>query len=268
MKKSKKLEPIKNKVKEFEKRGWWAKIGLRLLVAALLFVFLLVIVALILNLYTNHGAKVAIPDFKSLTVDEAMGLASSHNFELQVVDSVYVPEKKKGTIVEQTPKPGYWAKDGRIVFITVNTVTAEMVKMPDLVNISLRQAESIIQSAGLKLGRIKYQPDFAKDYVLAQTYKGRAIKKGVKIERGAKIDLVLGLGQEGGAETAVPELVGLSFSEAMEQIKAAGLKPGGIIYDENIQSKDDSAAAMIWKQFPESGDEMIPSGSLIDVWLK
>lgn len=264
----KKLEPVRNKVKAIEERGWAARIGLRLLFACGIFVLLIAIVALILNLYTNHGAKVLVPDFKTLTMEEADGLASSHSFELQIVDSVYLPEKKKGTIVEQTPKPGSSVKDGRIIFITVNMTNAEKIKMPDLVNTSLRQAETMIQSYGLRLGRIKYQPDVAKDYVLAQLINGRNIKKGTLIERGTKIDLVLGLGQDDASETTVPQLVGLSYTEALAQIRSAGLKPGGVIYDAAIKTEDDSSAALIWKQFPESDESLVPAGSIIDIWLK
>ena len=65
--------------------------------------------------------------------------------------------------------------------------------MPDLVNLSLRQAKAKLESSGLKMGELTYTPDIAKNAVLKQFARGVEIEKGTSIVKGATIDLEMGM---------------------------------------------------------------------------
>ena len=95
--------------------------------------------------------------------------------------------KPARTILEQDPEPGSKVKESRMLYLTLNAATAPPVKMPDLKDVSYRQAEAILQTFGLKVGIVTYQPDLAKNAVLKQLYKGQLIGAGEEIPKGSRI---------------------------------------------------------------------------------
>jgi len=240
-------------------------------IAIYLFVLLLIVLmaSVILNKYTGHGAKMPMPDLRGKTMAQIEDIASQNGFELQVVDSIYLPNQKKGTVVDHTPKPGVNIKKNRVVFLTLSSFNPELIKMPDMVNTSFRQAKTILETYGLELGKLHYKPDYAENYVLEQRYNGRKIAAGTKILKGSKIDLLLGMGVGDGTMTEVPNLVGLSYRDALSLISTSMLNVGATVFDGNVKSYIDSLDVVVWKQDPPFGDgkELIP-GSIIDIWLK
>ncbi|MDR3094399.1 MAG: PASTA domain-containing protein [Bacteroidales bacterium] len=165
-----------------------------LLWCGVLFLVIYVASFAILRFYTHHGEALTVPDLKGMTVHEANQLLKDSNLRGKVSDSIYLAKAKPGTIVSQLPEASSLVKENRTVYYVINAVKPEMVKMPDVVGVSLRQATSILEAQGLKVGKLQHIPDIAKDNVLRQTYKGKDIRKGTKIVKGAAIDLQLGSG--------------------------------------------------------------------------
>jgi beta-lactam-binding protein with PASTA domain len=66
-----------------------------------------------------------------------------------------------------------------------------MVSMPDLIDLSLRQAIALLESRGLFLGNITYQPGSFQNAVIDQIYRGQSISSGEKIRRGSYVNLVV-----------------------------------------------------------------------------
>lgn len=225
------------------------------------------IVLLFLRLYTHHGQALSVPVFEGLTLEEARQLASDKNLRLQIIDSVYIPGKPGGTIVAQNPSADSKVKAKRFIFVTLNAVNPEKTDMPNVIGISLRQAQDNIESSGLKVGNINYVPDIAVNYVLRQYYKNREIAPNTKINKGSRIDLVVGMGVSNERST-IPNLVGLSLDNARETMAAAYFNMGAVVYDNSVETYDDSLKAVIWKQIPEySAGSTINLGSPIDVFL-
>jgi beta-lactam-binding protein with PASTA domain len=129
-----------------------------------------------------------------MTIREATQLLEDSDLRGKISDSIYLAKAKPGTVVSQLPEANSLVKENRTVYYVINAVKPEMVKMPDVVGVTLRQATSILETQGLKVGKLLYIPDIAKDNVLRQTYKGKEIRKGTKIVRGSEIDLHLGSG--------------------------------------------------------------------------
>ena len=74
------------------------------LLLALVFVAVFVILAnVLLNVITQHGKEIAVPDFTSMTVQEAARVASSAGVEVVVSDSMYIRRLKPGTVYKQNP---------------------------------------------------------------------------------------------------------------------------------------------------------------------
>ncbi|MDR0713276.1 MAG: PASTA domain-containing protein [Bacteroidales bacterium] len=179
--------------------SWLKKIYRHYIVKNLLIFFvvcmLVYISALImLSFYTRHGEFLPVPDLKGLTAKDAGVILRNHSLRGKLVDSIYLATAKPGVIVGQIPEANSAVKENRTIYFVVNATLPEMVRMPDVVGVSLRHAESVIEAQGLKVGKLFYVPDIARNNVLRQTYKGKDIRKGVKIVKGASIDLYLGSG--------------------------------------------------------------------------
>ena len=150
---------------------------------------------LILDSYTHHGESITVPDVSGLLLEEAAEVLLSQNMRWQLLDSsIHVSSVKPGSVFRQNPDAGSAVKKNRNIFLTVNPKAQETVRMPNVVNMSLREARSRLEQRGLKLGETTYIPDIAKDYVLKQQYRGAIVREGEQIAKGARIDLVLGNG--------------------------------------------------------------------------
>ena len=147
-----------------------------------------------LDKYTKHGETISVPDLRGLSPEKVKDFLKDKHLRYEIVDSIYELKKRKGTVIEQDPLTDSKVKENRTIYLTVNAKMPPQVKMPNLMDVSYRQAEAILQTYGLKVGEVIYKPDLAKNAVLAQQYRGKEIKPETMIPKGAVIDLVLGDG--------------------------------------------------------------------------
>ena len=237
-----------------------------LLLAVAIIMTVLFVVFTSLRLYTHHGEALTVPDLTGLTVDEAGKILKDRKLSYLVFDSVYSTDLERGSIVEQHPAAGFKVKRNRSIFLTVNAMTPEKIVMPNLVQLTIRRAQAKLESSGLRLGQIFYEPDISVNMVLAQKYKGREINPGDTIIKGSFIDLVLGKGLSN-QSTSVPDLIGLTLEEATLKASDAFLSIGGAVTDPEI-SGDDKALAIVYRQRPKHNKSTrIALGSSVDIWL-
>ena len=230
-------------------------------------VVLVLITMLFLHIYTHHGQAKPVPDFFALTAQEVAEKAKKNKLNFEIIDSVYTNIVERGTVVEQNPKAGFMVKKNRTIFLTMNAMNPEMVQMPNLVGLTLRQANSILETSGLKLGKRIYVPDLAINNVLKQLYQGEEIQEGDSIEKSSSIDLVLGKGLSD-RKTIVPDLISMNLRQAESRILDASLNLGAVTFDETVLSEDDSTRAIVWKQNPEFDEKnTIQLGSPVYIWL-
>lgn len=216
-----------------------------------------------LSNYTHHGENIPVPDLRGMKIGKLNSVLAEHNFHYKIIDSLFDGEKPPGTVLDQDPAPKSKVKENRTIYLTVNSSQPPDVKMPDLVDVSFRQAEAILQSYGLSTGEIIYRSDLAKNAVLEQRYRDRIIKPGTMIPKGSAIDLVLGDGL-GETTTDIPDLTGLTRKEAQVLLSRASLSLGLVHYD-----NDDTTSARIYKQNPAPGmDDFIQPGSNVDIYLE
>lgn len=179
----------------FEKnRFFWINL-LAIIVVAVLLVF---IVLKGLDSYTRHGQAIIVPDAKGKTVREAQLLFREKGLESLVSDSMYVKDKPAGSILEQTPPSGQKVKEGREIYLTINTLNIPMQVIPDVAdNSSLRQAEARLLAAGFKL-TANESVKGEKDWVYNVKYKGQILEPGGRVPTGATLTLMVG---DGAGET-------------------------------------------------------------------
>lgn len=220
-----------------------------------------------LSLYTLHGRTITVPNFEGFCEAEVAKHIENVGLQYVIIDSVYRPDADPGVIIDQIPAAGQQVKKDRKIFFTINAFSREMVTMPQLVDFSLRNAQVVLESVGLKLGLVTYKPSAFSDLVLGQMMAGKPIAKGTKIPRGAEIELIVGNGR-GGNSVVVPEVIGLSRADALQAIKNANLTQGSLLFDETILSVTDSATAVVYKQQPEARNNATePAGTPVNMWL-
>ncbi len=262
MAKSKKTSPIVNTLQKFFNHY----IVRNVLILLLIGFFLCYGSLVFLRHYTHHGEALSVPDVRGLTLAEAQKVLQAQKMRCQLSDSVYVTSVKPGAVYIQNPEPSFKVKEKRNIFLTINAMAPEKVKMPDVVGVTLRQAKTILESQGLNIGVLKPVPDIAKNNVLKQLYKGKEIRKGTSILKGAEIDLVVGAGLSD-ERTSVPNLVGLTLTEARNEATKYSLNIS-VIYDNSVTTSVDSIKAFIFQQRPLStANAMLQLGSAIDVWM-
>lgn len=217
--------------------------------------------------YTRHGVAMRVPDLKGLSMEESQAMLEGRDLLAMVVDSVYIDDLPKGSVVDQSPPAGREVKPGRKVYLVLNANQPKMIDMPRLVDLSKRQAVSVLEIIGLKVKELQYRPDPCVDCVVEQLYKGQPIAADERIRRGEAITLVLGSGDKG-ERVAVPDLTGLTMRELRSVLLMASLNPGITVECVGCNNTIDSALARVRRQSPPvSAQSMIPMGSAIDVWL-
>ncbi len=233
------------------------------------FLAVIIIVALswltlfLIDIYTHHGEVETVPDMKGLYLPEAEEMLANHDLYPVIIDSVYDKNKKHGTIVEQNPAPNSTIKKNRPVYLIINAKQTRQIPVPDVTDLSYRQADALITSTGLKVENVEYRPSEYKNLVIEMKYRGLSIPPGTKIPEGSSIVLVVGSGL-GEGTTLVPLLKGMTLEDARAILIADSLITGAIEYD--VQPNGDQEEYIIYRQQPSQG-KYVPSGTRIDLWL-
>jgi len=180
-----------NATQFYKKRPFISTLILMLLISLLIVLF----ANSIIRFFTFHGKEYDIPDLRGFDAEQLETFQRDNNdfdFEIVINDSVFVPSKKGGTVLSQDPLPGNKAKNGRKIYLSVVAWTSPQVEMPNLVDLSLRQAENLLISNDLKLGQVIYKASKYPNAVLEQRYNGRIVEEGKLVPYQAKITLIVG----------------------------------------------------------------------------
>jgi eukaryotic-like serine/threonine-protein kinase len=234
------------------------------------FVVLIVLLLLFLgslDIITHHGKTMKIPAVVGVSIDQARKTLESQGFEIVIQDSIYNDTLPPLQVIKQFPEADNLVKVNRTVYLTINRALAPEIDMPNLLSMTFRNAEMVLRRYGLKLGDTVFKPDFARNSVLDQQFKGASVKPGTKIQQGSEITLVLGNGV--GLEFIVPDLFGLSYRDARAAISESGLIVGSVVPDNDVK---DTMNAFVYRQNPDRYDyekqiNHIRQGQIIDIWL-
>ncbi|MEK6616680.1 MAG: PASTA domain-containing protein [Bacteroidota bacterium] len=220
-----------------------------------------------LGIFTHHGETIIVPDFSAIKTEELAQFVSGKNIRYEVIDSVFDAKVDGGVVIKQDPEKNSSVKQNRIIYLSVSAKLPPLVKMPNLVDASMRQALALLESYGLKAGKREYRPDPCVNCVLTQTMKGKKVEAGEMIPKGSVIDLVLGQGQDG-EKINIPCVMGLTYKEASDKIAESGMSEGSVICTD-CKTSTDKENAKVYKQSPDcSSDIVIHPGSMIDLYMR
>ena len=249
------------------KKFWKETFGgfiLKNVLIAIGIVFALSWIALIgIDFYTHHGESEVIPDLRGSYVEEAEIILAKKGLYPMVIDSVYVRDKKLGTIIDQIPPANSSVKSNRPIYLIINSRSVRQVSLPEINDVSFRQADAMLQSIGLSVSNTELAPSEYKDLVIEVKYHGRNIMPGTRIPEGSSVVLVIGSGL-GNAQALVPSLKGLGLEEATQEILSASLIVGSTEYD--VPPSGNEEDYFIYRQSPTEGSSL-STGSRVDIYL-
>ncbi|MDP3557717.1 MAG: PASTA domain-containing protein [Bacteroidota bacterium] len=146
-----------------------------------------------LGSYTNHGEFTEVPDFKGKQISDLSLFVKNKDVSFQIIDSIYDPKEKPGIVIRQEPEPKSKVKHNRTIYLYVTGMVAPQIVMPKLIDRSERQARLIIETYGLKIGKVTERQADCNGCILEQSIKGVAIEPGKGVKKGSLIDLVVGI---------------------------------------------------------------------------
>ncbi|WP_103665315.1 PASTA domain-containing protein [Gracilimonas amylolytica] len=176
----------------------------------------------ILPSYTNYNEGITVPDVTKVSLEEAETLLTDYGLRFEVAERRANAAYPADYVIDQNPEASIIVKPNRKIYLTVNTEVKPQVQVPKVVDFSLRNAEIQLQNYGLKVGSRTYESNRFKNVVLRQS-----VPAGATVEKGTVVDLVISDGL-GDRMVTLPEIVGLSLSEAQVKLREAGLNVGEV----------------------------------------
>jgi beta-lactam-binding protein with PASTA domain len=144
---------------------------------------------------TRHGEFVEVPDLAKLSVSEMRTAIERSNLRYEVVDSAdFNPDYPRFSIIEQNPGAGNKVKENRKIYVTVNPSGYKKVTVPNIIQVTQRNAASMLKAVGLEVERVTYIDELGKDMVYYIRHNGKTIKPGDKLPKTSSVELVCGNG--------------------------------------------------------------------------
>jgi len=205
-------------------------------------------------LYDNVQKQ--IDDSKPLVVQQYTGIVESRAVDLIVGDGFEpnvrrVPnsEQPAGIVYEQSPVEGTGLAKGGIVTILVST-GKKSVNVPDVVGKQLTDAVATLTRAGLNARSVGVPSDKPSGTVTAQDPRA-----GTSLVEGATVRINYSTGPK---QVAVPPVVGLDYSTALQQLQAAGFAVA------RTDVENSQPAGIVVSQVP-SGSSTATKGSTVNL---
>jgi serine/threonine-protein kinase len=210
---------------------------------------------LIMPLFVRKGEEFPLPDVTAITTEDARRMVEELDLELVIAGSEHSPARLEGTVLSQEPPAGTLVKRGRPVAVVISK-GSELVRLPYLAGVTVRQASLSITDVGLVPGDIEwvYSDSLPPEVVLA-TFPAA----GALVPKGSRIQLLVNQG--GSQDTlAMPNLVGARLPEAVDLLRDLGLELGVAIR----QHATDLLPGTVLEQSEPAGD-MVRRGEVIDL---
>ena len=168
----------------------------QLFFAALCSVFLFLVIYFGLKIITKHNNYQKVPELRGISLVKLSDILEKEGLRFEIIDSSrYMPLMKPLTVISHIPFAGREVKKNRKIYLTVNPSGYRKITLPNIIQITKRNAVSLLKSVGFEVGEYTYRDNIGKDMVLEVMHDGEIIEPGVLLPKTTKIDLVLGNGK-------------------------------------------------------------------------
>lgn len=208
----------------------------------------------IMPAYTNYNEGLTVPDITKLEVEQAQQRLQEIGLRYEITERRANDQYPPDYVLDQTPGGSSIVKPDRKIYLTVNSSVTPTIEIPDLVDLSLRNAQIQLQSHGLDVGIIDYASSRFQNTVLSQS-----ITAGTVVETGTAVNLVVsdGLGM---SKVKIPEILGKRLGVAQRSLRESGLRVGSI----RFQRTNEVEANIVIEFTPANADSAF-EGERIDL---
>lgn len=172
---------------------------------------------------TTPNGMVKVPDVVGLSESDAQNKIKDSKLRVGESYAAYSTTIPQGCVIKQEPVSGTEIKSLEVVTLTISK-GPQPIAVPQLINLTVEQAQQELEKAGLKLGTVHEEKtnDKAADRVFEQQYQYNTMQP-----EGTSVDIWVAraiIAQK----KVVPDLTGLSVEEAKAKIRDAGFLVGGV----------------------------------------
>lgn len=174
-----------------------------------------------------------VPTVVNLTEEQAVNQLEKRGFRANISRYAESDEYEKGKVMSQDPEASIRAKKGTIVNLVISS--GREIKVPELKNMNLSQAEETLKDLGLKVGTTStdYSNTVDKDLVIRQEPVA-----GSTVQSGTEVNLVISVGKEDTTENIkVGNYIGMAEQDAIAAARKNHLRVRNVDYQHssNIQ---------------------------------
>jgi serine/threonine-protein kinase len=208
---------------------------------------------IIMPIYVRASKEVEVPDICGLEFENAKKVLSQKNLSGEFDIERYCEGIPPGIVVSQRPAPGRIVKQGKKIFLTLSK-GREGVRVPYIIGLDINQANNILGSSDLFIGKISYRHSPSKENtVLSTNPPADSI-----LSRYSRINLIL---SKGPLSFNMPDLSGYHFEDAKRNIRQLGLQLGEVTYTTNSP-----LCNTVILQSPRAGEE-VKQGDKVNLML-
>jgi len=239
-----------------KKKFKWNKVKVAAIIAALVVAFPLSQLILWGVNTLNTPKEVEVPSLVGLTVEEATAELEKLELEITVDKKITSSKYDEGEIVSQDPEEGMIVKAGKTITVNISKGVPEGT-IPSLIGKTKEDALFLLKNYGYDEGLMSEEySDMPEGVVIKQSPEA-----GTEASAGTNVSLVFSLGEEV-VETTVPDLKGLTVTEAKKVLEREKLKLGETKY----AASDEYEQNLIIDQSVGAGSG-VDSGTVIDITL-
>ena len=197
--------------------------------------------------------EIAVPNIEYKNVTEANNLLKKFNLVLKIEDEQYKDTIPRDQIIKQNPPPGRTVRRGREINATVS-LGPELITVPDLSGLSLRQCQMTLTNKRLLLGKVKTSSE-KKDE--PEQILNQNPDPGEKVKKGSTVNVTVNKGVA--TRASIPRFEGKQLDEVRSKIRDTEFALGKIqwVYHDYIPKGE------IIRQNPQPG-QLSNSGAQID----
>ncbi len=225
-------------------------------------IILVAVIGVVTFLFMNGGKKeYIVPNLLNKTLEEAINEVNGTEFSIDEEGIVYEVSEdvEEGRIISQNPGANQSVKKNKKIQLTISSgVTEGTIPVPKVVDMDYEAAKSMLADKGLKSQIIEEE---SSEYTL-NTVMSQSPKAGTKVTDGSTVILHVCtkvIDSEDNSTVSVPNLKGMTRSDAEKALKAKGL----VIGNTKKQLADITPGQVI-SQEPEDGTN-VAKGSSVDI---
>jgi len=180
----------------------------------------------IMPLLVHQSGAVIVPDLRNTSEAQAGQILGRLGLKVRVARSEHNAQVPEGYVISQSPRTNDSLKPGRTVAV-VTSLGPQMRRVPELKGMSLRQGRSVLDHAGLSLGKVARvsRAGDAREEIVASSPP-----VGDEALDGESVDVVLAV-TNGGPLYMMPDLRTQDLFFVREELERLGFRVSSVRYE-------------------------------------